>query len=193
MTDESDALKIAEFEHVAAGPSVTLLRVAGRVPPGVQQPQPRPALMAKHRAGLDRFDPLPSPPDPAGVVRAAYSVPATLIAPATTFRLELASGSLIELPAPVAGVARPPTAAADERVRHLAAENERLSSTLAELEIWRGELERRLTETTDQLADARARLSAAELEALSLRAQAEASQQAARELGQATGAGPTPP
>jgi hypothetical protein len=191
VTDESDALKIAEFEYVAAGPSVTLLRVAGRVPPGVQQP--RPALTAEHPAGLDRFDPLPSPPDPGGVVRAAYSVPATLIAPGTTFRLELASGSLIELPAPVAGVARPQTAAADERVRHLAAENDRLSSTLAELEIWRGELERRLTETTDQLADARARLSAAELEALSLRAQAEASEQAAHELAQATGTGPTPP
>jgi hypothetical protein len=192
VTDESDALKIAEFEHVAAGPSVTLLRVAGRVPPGVQQPQPRPALMAEHPAGLDRFDPLPSPPDPAGVVRAAYSVPATMIAPATTFRLELASGSLIELPDPVPGVARQQTPVADERVRHLAAENERLSSTLAELETWRGELERRLTETTDQLADARARLSAAELETLSLRAQAEASQQAARELAQASGAGPTP-
>ena len=78
-------------------------------------------------------------------------------------------------------------------MRHLTAENERLSSTLAELEMWRGELERRLTETTDQLADARARLSAAELEALSLRAEAEASQQAARELAQATSVGLSTP
>ncbi len=193
MTDQSDALKIAEFEHVAAGPSVTLLRVAGRVPPGVEEPEPRPALVAEHPGGLDRFEPLPSPPDPAGVIRTAYSVPAALLAPETTFRLELASGSLIELPAPVPGAARPPTAAADDRVRHLAAENERLSSTLAELEIWRGELERRLTETTDQLADARARMSAAELEALSLRAEAEASQQAARELAQATSVAPSTP
>ena len=64
---------------------------------------------------------------------------------------------------------------------------------MAELEIWRGELERRLTETTDQLADARARMSAAELEALSLRAEAEASQQAARELAQATSVAPSTP
>jgi hypothetical protein len=127
------------------------------------------------------------------VIRTAYSVPAALLSPETTFRLELASGSLIELPAPVPGAARPPTAAPDDRVRHLAAENERLSSTLAELEIWRGELERRLTETTDQLADARARMSAAELEALSLRAEAEASQQAARELAQATSVAPSTP
>ena len=110
VTDQSDALHIAEFEHVAAGGSVTLLRVAGRVATGVQQPQPRPALQAEHPGGLDRFEPLPSPPDPAGVIRAAYSVPATLLAPGTTFRLELASGSLIELPAPVPGAARPPTA-----------------------------------------------------------------------------------
>ena len=193
MTDKSDALKIAEFEHVAAGPSVTLLRVVGWVPPGVEEPELRPALVAEHPGGLDRFEPLPSPTDPAGVVRTAYSVPAALLSPETTFRLELASGSLIELPAPVPGTARPPTAAADDRVRHLAAENERLSSTLAELEIWRGELERRLTETTDQLADARARMSAAELEALSLRAEAEASQQAARELAQATSVAPSTP
>ncbi len=193
MTDESNALKIAEFEHVAAGPSVTLLRVAGRVAPGDEAPEPRPALVAEHPGGLDRFDPLASPPDPAGVVRAAYSVPAGLIAPGTTFRLEFASGSLIALPAPMPGAARPPTAAADERVRHFAAENERLSSTLAELETWRGELERRLTETTDLLADARARLTAAELEALSLRAETEATRQAARELAEATGGGPPTP
>jgi chromosome segregation ATPase len=109
--------------------------------------------------------------------------------PEAAFRLELADGSLLELPAPAPGAARPPAGTADQRVRDLAAENERLSSTLAELEVWRGELERRLTETTDQLADARARLTAAELEALSLRAEAEATRQAARELEEATGAG----
>lgn len=192
MTDQPDALTIAEFEHVTAGPSVTLLRVAGRVLPGSAQPATRPALVAEHPGGLDRFEPLPAPPDPPGVMRAAFSVPAPLIVPEAAFRLELADGSLIELPAPAPGAARPATAA-DEPMRDLAAENERLSSTLAELEIWRGELERRLTETTDQLAEARARLTAAELEALSLRAEAEATRQAARELAEVAGPRPTGP
>jgi hypothetical protein len=119
-------------------------------------------------------------------MRAAYSVPATLIAPETTFRLKLASGALVELPAPVPGAARPPAPDA-ERVPYLEAENERLSATLEELEVWRGELERRLTESVDQLADTRARLTAAELEALTLRAEAEATRQAVRELAEATG------
>jgi hypothetical protein len=206
VTDPSDALTIAEFEHVTAGPSATLLRVAVHVAAGTAQPPARPALVAEHPGGLDRFDPLPAPPDPAGVMRAAYSVPAPLIAPEAAFRLELADGSLIELPAPTRGAARPATAAGsgsaagagagagtagpDERVRQLTAENERLTSTLAELEVWRGELERRLTETTDQLADARARLTAAELDSLSLRAEAEATREAAGELAEASDAGP---
>ena len=91
------------------------------------------------------------------------------------------------------GAARPPAAVADERVRHSRPRTRGCTSTLAELETWRGELERRLTEATDQLADARGRLSAAGLEALSLRAEAEATQQAPRELAQATSVGPSTP
>jgi len=192
MTHRPDALQIAECEHVAAGPTVTLLRVAARVPPGGEDLWQRPVLVAEHPGGLDRFDALPSPPDPAGTMRAAYSVPATLIAPETTFRLKLASGALVELPAPVPGAARPPAPdAEDERMRYLEAENERLSATLEELEVWRGELERRLTESVNQLADTRARLTAAELEALTLRAEAEATRQAVRELAEASGADPS--
>ncbi|MGZ4298576.1 MAG: hypothetical protein ACXVE4_14460 [Solirubrobacteraceae bacterium] len=194
MTDAAESLKIAEFEHVAAGPAVMLLRVRAGVPAAGQGPDQRPQLVAEHGGGLQRFAALPSPPDPPGVLRAAYSVPPTLIAPETTFTLELGDGTLVALPAPTAGTARRPAAPLPADVGGPAAplpsggpeaENAELSARLAELEIWSGELERRLADTTDQLADARARLATAELDALSTRAEAEALQQAARELAEA--------
>ncbi|MGZ4167150.1 MAG: hypothetical protein ACXVFO_10935 [Solirubrobacteraceae bacterium] len=205
MTDAAESLKIAEFEHVAAGPAVMLLRVRAGVPAAGQGPDQRPQLVAEHDGGLQRFAALPSPPDPPGVLRAAYSVPPTLIAPETTFTLELGDGTLVALPAPTAGTARRPAAPLPAEGGGPAAplpadvgsptaplpsggpeaEDAELSARLAELEIWSGELERRLADTTDQLADARARLATAELDALSTRAEAEALQQAARELAEA--------
>jgi hypothetical protein len=189
VTDDTESLTIAEFEHVAAGPSVTLLRVRAVLPAGAPTPDLRPELVAEHAGGLERFAPLPSPHDPVGVLRAAYSVPATLITPQTTFTLELDGGVIVALPAPTRGAARRPAATA---VTGTSASNDpaeadsaTLSARVTELEIWSGELERRLTDTTDQLADARARLAAAELDALCAHALAQARQQAARELAEA--------
>jgi len=197
VTDESEALRIAEFEHVAADSSVTLLRVSGTLAPTPQASAQRPTLIAEHGGGRQRFPALPSPPDPPGGLRAAYSVPAAVDAPATSYTLELDDGSWVPLPTPTLGAARRPAAPAAvrspeatsrERAAWLESENERLSATLAELEVWRGELERRLAHTTDQLAEARSRLLAAEMEALSTRAEAAATAQAARELAEAMAA-----
>jgi hypothetical protein len=187
VTADAESPTIAEFEHVAAGPSVVLLRVRASLWGAAAQPDHRPELVAEHAAGLERFAALASPPDPPGVLRAAYSVPSALVGPETTFTLALDGGATIVLPAPTAGAARRPAAA--EHADPLQAENAALSARLAELEIWSGELERRLTDTTDQLADARARLADAELEALSTRAETQALQQAARELAQARSRG----
>src|SRR5436309_10221741 len=93
VTDESEALRIAEFEHVAADSSVTLLRVSGTLAPTPQASAQRPTLIAEHGGGRQRFPALPSPPDPPGVLRAAYSVPAAVVAPATSYTLELDDGS----------------------------------------------------------------------------------------------------
>lgn len=183
MSDDTESLTIVEFEHVAAGPSVMLLRVRAGLSGAAPAPDRRPALLAEHAGGLERFAALPSPPDPTGVLRAAYSVPATLIAPQTAFSLELDGGATVSLPAPSAGAARRAGPADDADA--LRAENATLSARLAELEIWSQELERRITDATDQLADARSRLAAAELEALSVRAEAQAAEQAARELAAA--------
>ena len=213
MTDESQSLVIGEFEHVAVGPSVALLRVNGRSWQPRPAPDWRPTLVADDGSGPQRFAALPSPPDAEGVLRAAYSVPAELVTAEARYWLELQDSEIVELGAPVPGTPRrggapagAPTAAepsdqlaslsaalaeARERATRLQAENETLSATLAELEIWRGELERRLADTTTELADTRGRLAqaraAAEMDVLVARAEADALEQAARELIDATG------
>jgi hypothetical protein len=120
------ALKIKQFEHVSAAPSVALLRITGKAPRRRDaSPDERPTLLADDGREVARFAALPSPPDDRGVLRAAYSVPAAVIKPETVFSLELADGHVIALPAPVSragarpaaptpAVAPPDTAAAPE-------------------------------------------------------------------------------
>ena len=209
MTDAWQSLVIGEFEHVAVGPSVVLLRVNGRS----SSPRPsldwRPTLVADHGSGPERFAALPSPPDAEGVLRAAYSVPAALITAEARFWLELPDGETVELGTPAPGTPRRPPGAGErapadsaqpaeisaaltearDHAARLQGENETMSATLEELEIWRGELERRLADTTTELAETRARLAeahaAADMEALLARAEAAALEQAARELTEA--------
>jgi hypothetical protein len=223
VTDEPQSLAIAEFEHVAVGPSGVLLRVNGRTWRPRPTPDWRPTLIADHGHGPQRVAALPSPPDAEGVLRAAYSVAAELVSADARFWLELDDGEIVELGAPVPGTPRGAVAApganagadttanvtapaevsdhlatlsaslaeAREHATRVQAENETLSATLEELEIWRGELERRLADTTTELADARGRLAqahaSAEMDALVARAEADALEQAARELIDATG------
>lgn len=206
MTEASQSVEIGEFEHVAVGSSVALLRVSGRSSRPRPAPDWRPVLLAGDGDDRRRFTALPSPPDGEGVLRAAYSVPADLVAAGTRFWLELDDGQLAELGSPTPGTARRGargtereaaapdqvaglTAAlteARERATQLQGENETMAATLEELEIWRGELERRLADTTTELADTKARLARAQadaaLEALVARAEADALEQAAREL-----------
>ena len=217
VRDESESLTIGEFEHVAVGPTMALLRVSGRSSRPRPAPEWRPTLVAERGVGPQRFVALPSPPDAEGVMRAAYAVPTELVDAADArFWLELLDGEVVELGTPVPGTPRRATspapdaddaalterpgqlatlsaelADARERATRLQAENETMSATLAELEIWRGELERRLADTTTELADTRARLTqahaTAEMDALVARAEADALEQAARELIDAAG------
>jgi hypothetical protein len=209
MTDESHLLSIAAFEHVAVGTSVALLRINGRSHHPRPAPDWRPTLIVDDGGGAERIQALPSPPDPEGVLRAAYSVPAAVISAGARFWLELADGEIVELGSPAPGAARRPApegeredsqpdqvatltealTEARDRATQLQGENETTTATLEELEIWRGELERRLADTTTELAETRARLAdahaAAEMEALVARAEADALEQAARELTEA--------
>jgi hypothetical protein len=158
--------------------------------------------------GPQRFAALPAPPDADGLLRAAYSVPVDLVGADARFWLELDDGGAVALGSPTPGEGRRAareraradaspdpaavgTALADARDRaaRLQGENETMAATLEELEIWRGELERRLADTTTELAETRARLAeahaAARMDALVARAEADALEQAARELTEA--------
>jgi hypothetical protein len=111
VTDDEQSLTIADFEHVAVGPSAVLLRVNGRSPDPRPAPDWRPTLIAHHGGGAERFAPLPSPPDAEGVLRAAYSVPAAVVTPETRFWLELADREIVELGTPTPGTPRRAAAA----------------------------------------------------------------------------------
>jgi septal ring factor EnvC (AmiA/AmiB activator) len=218
MPDAWNAAKIREFEHVLAAPTVALLRVSAKPARRRSVVGPRPVLLADDGQAIRRFAAIPSPPDDRGVLRAAYSVSADLVAPNTAFSLELADGSILALPAPQPGEARlarepdveasaesadtterpggsderrsdlvskltelsarlaeseqardelehsvPQLREAGERTEHelaeareralrAEAEAEKAAAALQELDVWRGELERRLTETTDELS-----------------------------------------
>jgi hypothetical protein len=214
VTDGWQSLTIGDFEHVAVSPSVVLLRVNGRSPQPRPYPDWRPTLVAEHALGPQRFIALPSPPDAEGVLRAAYSVPATLMSTDARFWLELPDGETVELGAPAPGTPRlaerdtgagvdadqlatlsDALAEARDRATQLQGENETLSATLEELEIWRGELERRLADTTTELAQTRGGLAqahaTAERDALVARAEADALEQAARELIDAAAQAPS--
>jgi hypothetical protein len=222
MPDAWNAVKIRDFEHVLAAPTVTLLRVSGKPPRRRSTVGPRPVLVANDGQTIRRFAAIPSPPDDRGVLRAAYSVSSDLLAPSTTFSLELTDGTVVALPAPQPGNARPAPEPADdpaselgdahelpegtderrsglvtkltelsarlaeseqardeleqtaaplnatiertelelvgarERAARAEAEATKSAAALEELETWRGELERRLTETTDELTAAKA-------------------------------------
>jgi hypothetical protein len=218
MPDAWNSVKIREFEHVLAAPTVALLRLSGKPPRRRSTAGPRPVLVANDGQTIRRFAAIPSPPDDRGVLRAAYSVSSDLLAPSTTFSLELSDGTVVALPAPQPGVSRlspepgsevqpapdapeppdgtderrsglvskltelsarlaeseqardelqqsvEPISAASERIEHellgareraarAETEAKQSASALQELETWRGELERRLTETIDELSE----------------------------------------
>jgi septal ring factor EnvC (AmiA/AmiB activator) len=219
MPDAWNSIRIREFEHILAAPTVALLRVSGKPPRRRSTAGPRPVLVANDGTTIRRFAAIPSPPDDRGVLRAAYSVSSDLLAPSTTFSLELTDGSVVALPSPQPGVSRlspdprtnPPSEPADapeppegtderrsglvskltelsarlaeseqardelqqsvaplseasERVEHeligareraarAETEAKQSAAALEELETWRGELERRLTETIDELSE----------------------------------------
>ena len=106
-------MRVESFEYLAVGEGLALLRLAGEwegeAPASVR-------LLAWHAGGEHELLALPEPPsdgeDP--LWRSAYSAPTELLDGSASFRLAVAEGVLVELPAPVergaAGPAPPPAA-----------------------------------------------------------------------------------
>ena len=112
MSDAWHLAKIKRFEQVLAAPGITLLRVTARPPRRHGTPGERPILLADDGHIVNRYQALPSPRDPKGVLRAAYSVPTSFVTPETVFSLLLDDGAVLSLPAPAEGAARRPTGTA---------------------------------------------------------------------------------
>jgi DNA repair exonuclease SbcCD ATPase subunit len=114
VTDAWRTIKIRQFEHVIAGPTTSLLRVSGK-PPRRHDRSQRPTLLADDGSNVHRFAAIPAPPDPRGVLRAAYSVPTDVMTPDSVFSLELSDGYVIALPAPTPGPGRPTSGASNQQ------------------------------------------------------------------------------
>lgn len=182
MSDAWNSIKIREFEHVLAAPSVALLRISGKPPRRHSGVGPRPVLLADDGQTVRRFAAIPFPPDDRRLLRTAYSVSSDLVTSTTVFSLEMTDGSVIALPAPRPGAARlaPESAAEshaessgpterplgnDERRSGLVTKLTELSSRLAESEQARGDLEAAAGEArveadsaNQQLASVRSRI-----------------------------------
>jgi chromosome segregation ATPase len=92
----SSAIEVQGFEQVEATAGKRLLRITARSSETIE-PEATTLLLD---GGRHRFAPLPAPPDPAGTLRLAYPVRVELLAPSTSFSLELPDGSIQDLPRP---------------------------------------------------------------------------------------------
>jgi chromosome segregation ATPase len=165
VTDADSSFELLEFEQVQAGARTALLRLAAR--PSETVTLDRLALVVHADGDPVRLTPLPAPPGPADVFRAAFATAPELLADGTTYTLELADGSLVALPAPVPrSSARrplaPPVPERPDAPRLAEAEQRAASRRLAIVELQR------------RLSAEHARRSAAEAEARTARAAATA-------------------
>ncbi len=176
MSDAWRLSTIESFEQVAVAPSTALLRVSARSAhregDGTGEGDgPRPVLVADDGHTVDHFAAIPAPADRDDLLRAAYSVPESVVTPETVFSLEFADGFVIALPEPTPGPARlnrprvGPARPADELadVTETAVE----PVDVAESDEWeerRSELQAKVTELSEELG--RTRFQSTELRAL---------------------------
>lgn len=146
MIDASSSVELEEFEQVEAAPGRALLRVALRLRTR-SDVGGSPTLLIEASGRTHRLAALPSPPDPGGLLRAAFSAPTAILERGAGFKLELPNGGALDLPAPA------------PRGRRAVRASRADSSDRSDL----AELERRLEELVAELAETRsARMSAEE-------------------------------
>ncbi|MBV9309882.1 MAG: hypothetical protein JOZ73_03580 [Solirubrobacterales bacterium] len=113
MSDRPSPIDLEEFELIPAAPGTALLRVTARVPAWASR---EPTLLIRDEARVHRLRPLPSPREPEGWLRAAYSVRTGVFERNPSFALELSQGAVLELPEP-RGVNRRPLQRQEARSR----------------------------------------------------------------------------
>lgn len=98
----TDSLELQGFEQIEAMPGTALLRITARsAAPGARNGSP--VLMVIDAKAVYRLVALPAPPDSTGLLRCAFRAPLAILEQPVSFALELADGSVIELPEPTRG------------------------------------------------------------------------------------------
>jgi hypothetical protein len=95
---EPSSIELEEFELVQATPGTVLLRVTARAPASIPR---EPTLLVDDGEHVHRVRPLPSPPDPDGWLRAAYSLRSEILDDMPAFMLEVWPGAFFDLPDPL--------------------------------------------------------------------------------------------
>jgi hypothetical protein len=104
---------ITGFEYVSVGGKTALLRLSAAPSADGGVDGARPMLVADDGESVFRYVAIPAPADVGDQLRAAYSVPASLLTPDTVFSLEFDDDYVISLPEPVSGAGRVGRRAAD--------------------------------------------------------------------------------
>jgi len=110
LNNSPPAIELEGFEQIEATPGTALLRISARATGGGTAGRTTRGgasrgsakLIVDDGARLHHFTPLPAPPDPPGVLRYAYSVPAAVLGGRAAYALELSDGSTVDLPSPTA-------------------------------------------------------------------------------------------
>ncbi len=160
--DASSSVELEEFELVEAAPGTALLRVALRLHERSDM-SGSPTLLVEAGGRTHPLSALPSPPDPPGLLRAAFSAPTGILEGGASFTLELSVGSALQLPAPARRsrrAVRADAATTEAQLEALKRELELLTAELAEARSarvsaeetigrLRSELDRRTAEARD--------------------------------------------
>jgi hypothetical protein len=137
----TNSLELHEFDQIEATPGTALLRITAQsaVSDGASG---FPVLLVDDANTVHRVAALPGPPDSTGLLQCAFPTPLAILEQPVSFALELAEGSVVELPDPTRGrasdiarqAAREEVTARDERIAAVKAELRAANERVDQLE-----------------------------------------------------------
>jgi uncharacterized coiled-coil DUF342 family protein len=148
-TDAQDSLQLGQFDHVLATTGTALLRVAA-LAPEESDAHAQLTLVIDDGSEVHRIAQLPGSPGHAGKLRAAFAVPATLVADENKFALALDGDGTIDLPTPTRGRGRAVRTGKETKRRQSHPEGEKRAQPVPRVDSYA-----KLAQLAEQLAAAR--------------------------------------
>jgi hypothetical protein len=103
----TNPIQVEAFEQIRASSRMALLRLIFRVGRRSRAQTKIAGLVVNNHTSTHRVAPLPALPAPGGAERVAFAVPYELLQGDRTFAVELESGTVVDLPHPVASGSTP--------------------------------------------------------------------------------------